>query len=227
MKRYVAELAGTFILVYFAVGSAVFAIDKIGAMGVALTFGLVLAALAHGIGPVSGCHVNPAVTLGVFASGRMRAAEAAGYVGAQLVGGVAGAALLKLTLSVGEITDRTKALGSNGFGSAVNGTGAFLLEALLTMLVVLTYLLVTDRVALGHATAPAVGTALAAASLVGLPLTGASVNPARSVGPALFAGGERLDQLWLFVAAPLSGAVLAVAVAAGIHHSRTAGENVR
>ncbi|GAA3444422.1 aquaporin [Planomonospora venezuelensis] len=225
MKRYAAEFAGTFILVYLAVGSAVFGIDKIGAVGVALAFGLVLLALAAGIGPVSGCHVNPGVTLGMLVAGRMSAGEAGGYVLSQLLGGVAGASVLKLTLSLGEITDQTKALGSNGFGMTVNSTGAFLVEALLTMTLVLTYLLVTERVALGLAAAPAVGLALAAVHLVGIPLTGTSVNPARSLGPALLAGGERLEQLWLFLSAPLVGGAAAALLAAALHHLHGPGEN--
>ncbi|GIH74571.1 aquaporin [Planobispora longispora] len=226
MKRYAAEFAGTSILVYFGVGSAVFGIDKIGAVGVALAFGLVLLALAHSLGPVSGCHVNPAVTLGMLLAGRLLPAEAGRYIAAQVLGGVAGAAVLELTVSAGEITDRTKALGANGFGAAVNGVGAFLLETLLTTVLVLTYLLVTDRIALREpSAAAAVGLTLAAVHLAGIPLTGASANPARSIGPALFAGGERLGQLWLFIAAPLVGGILATVIATRLHRSSAAGEN--
>ncbi|MBG0828129.1 aquaporin [Planomonospora sp. ID67723] len=225
MKRYAAEFAGTFILVYLAVGSAVFGIDKIGAVGVALAFGLVLLALASGIGPISGCHLNPAVTLGMLVAGRMSPGEAGGYVVAQVLGGISGASVLKLTLSVGEITDQTKALGSNGFGVTVNSTGAFLVEALLTMTLVLTYLMVTERVALREAAAPAVGLALAAIHLVGIPLTGTSANPARSVGPALLMGGERLEQLWLFLSAPLVGGAAAAFLATAVHRIHGLGEN--
>ena len=211
-RKYVAEAAGTFILVFFAVGSAIFGIQTIGKAGVAFAFGLVLVALAYAIGPVSGCHVNPAVTLAVLLARRMSPREAGGYVVAQLAGAIVAGAFLKGFVSWGGITDQTGALGTNGWGKTINGGGAFVLEVLLTALFVLVVLLVT-----GRATAPgfaglAIGLALATVHFVGINLTGTSVNPARSIGPALFAGSEALKQLWLFIVAPLVGALLAAGV---------------
>lgn len=226
MKRYLAEFTGTFILVYFAVGGAVFGIDKIGAVGVALTFGLLMVALAYGIGPVSGSQLNPAVTLGMLLARRMTAAEAGRYAAAQVLGGVAAAGVLKLTVVTGAITDQTRGFGSAGFDGTVNAAGAFVVEALLTALLVLIFLLVTDGLVVEGFAGLAIGLTLAAVQLVGIPLTGASVNPARSIGPALFAGGERLGKLWLLVLAPLVGGVLAALLAPRLHRSRDAGQNV-
>jgi aquaporin Z len=211
-KKLVTEAVGTFVLVFFAVGSAVFGIQVIGAAGVAFAFGLVLLALAYAIGPVSGCHVNPAVTLGVLLARRISPREAGAYMAAQLVGAIVAGAFLKAFVAWGDVTDQTGALGSNGWGKTINGFGAFVLEVLLTALFVLVVLLVT-----GRATAPgfaglAIGLALATVHFVGINLTGTSVNPARSIGPALFAGAEALKQLWLFIVAPLVGAVLAAGV---------------
>ena len=207
-RALAAEAVGTFVLVFFAVGSAVFGIEGIGPVGVALAFGLVLLALAYAIGPISGCHVNPAVTLGVWLARRTSAREAAGYVVAQLVGAVVAGALLKAMVSWGGVRDQTTALGTNSWGKTVNAGGAFVVEVLLTALLVLVVLLVT-----GRATAPgfaglSIGLTLTVIHLVGIPLTGTSVNPARSIGPALFAGSTALSHLWLFIVAPLVGAVV-------------------
>src|SRR3954462_6262504 len=211
-RKMVAEAAGTFILVFFAVGSAIFGIHTIGEAGVALAFGLGLVALAYGIGALSCCHVNRAVTLGVPLARRIPPREAPVYMGAQLVGAIVAGAFLKGFVSWGGITDQTGALGTNGWGKTINGGGAFAIEVLLTALFVLVVLLVT-----GRATAPgfaglAIGLALATVHFVGINLTGTSVNPARSIGPALFAGSEALEQLWLFIVAPLVGALLAAVV---------------
>ncbi|MGB8021778.1 MAG: aquaporin [Candidatus Nanopelagicales bacterium] len=219
-RKYLAEFVGTFLLVFLAVGAAVFgiggedaAIPASGTVGVALAFGLVLLALAYAFGPVSGTHVNPAVTLAMVLARRMRANEAGGYVVAQFAGAVAGGAVLKLFVSSFGVVDRTAGLGTNSYDNgAINLPGAFLLEVLLTAAFVMVILLVTERVATPSAAGLAIGLALTAVHLVGIPLTGTSVNPARSFGPALFAGGEALGQVWLFIAAPLVGAALAVAV---------------
>ncbi|MBB3082211.1 aquaporin [Geodermatophilus sabuli] len=208
------EFLGTALLVFIAVGSAVAGIDVMGPAGVALAFGLVLLALAYAIGPVSGCHINPAVTLGVLLSRGMTAQEAVGYWVAQFAGGIAGAALLQLlTSDFGGMTDQTGALGSNDFGTTISGGGAFVLEVLLTFAFVFVILLVTGKSAAPGFAGLAIGLALTAVHLVGIPLTGTSVNPARSVGPALFAGGAPLAHVWLFIVAPLVGAALAVVVA--------------
>ena len=204
---------GTFLLVFLGAGAAVFGSDKIGALGVALTFGLVLLALAYAIGPVSGCHVNPAVTLGVLLRRGITVPEAMIYWSAQVLGGLLGGALLKLmTSSFGEVVDQTGALGTNDWGTRVNGRGAFLLEVILTFVLVLVVLLVTGRAAAPGFAGLAIGLVLIVVHLVGIPLDGTSVNPARSLGPAVFAGVHALGRVWLFVLAPLIGGALASVV---------------
>ena len=212
-RKLVTEGLGTAMLVFFAVGSAVFGKDQIGTVGIALAFGLVLLALCYAIGPVTGCHVNPAVTLGVALRGGVGWTEAAGYWAAQVVGGIAGAALIYGMTRFGDVTDQTGTLGANGWGKAVNGTGAFVVETALTFLLVLVVLLVTARHATPGFAGLAIGLALVVCHLAGVPLTGTSVNPARSIGPALFEGGDALNQLWLFIVAPLLGGAIAALVA--------------
>jgi aquaporin Z len=211
-KTFAAEAVGTFVLVFFAVGSAVFGLGAIGPVGVALAFGLVLLALVYAIGPVSGCHVNPAVTLGVLLARRISVRDAGGYVVAQLVGAIVAGALLKAMVEWGGVTDQTGGLGTNSWGKTINGGGAFVVEALLTALLVLVVLLVTGRATSPGFAGLAIGLTLTVIHLVGIPLTGTSVNPARSVGPALFAGSEALKHLWLFVVAPLVGSGIAAGV---------------
>jgi aquaporin Z len=209
-RSVAAEFVGTALLVFLAVGSAVGGIRTIGSLGVALAFGLVLLALAYAIGSISGCHINPAVTLGVLLAKGMTATEAAYYWAAQFAGGIAGAALLKLmTSGFGGVTDQTGVLGANNWGAAINARGAFLLEVLLTFAFVAVILLVTGRSATPGFAGLAIGLTLTAVHLVGIPLDGTSVNPARSLGPALFAGGESLAHVWLFLIAPPIGAALA------------------
>ena len=219
--RVLAEGVGTFVLVFFGVGSAVFGADRIGATGVALTFGLVLLALVYALGPISGCHVNPAVTLGALLTGGITTREAGGYVGAQLVGGVVGGGLLRLLVDFGGIKDQTRVLGTNGWGAGANGLGAFVVEVVLTFLLVFVVLLVTRGIENAGFAGLAIGLVLTVIHLVGIPLTGTSVNPARSIGPALFEGGPALAQLWLFVVAPLVGAVVAAAAASAIAGRRS------
>ena len=208
-RSLAAEFVGTGLLVFLAVGSAVGGINNIGPMGVAFAFGLVLLALAYAIGPISGCHINPAVTLGVLLAKGMTATEAAYYWVAQFAGGIAGAALLQLmTSGFGDVTDQTGTLGSNNWGANISMGGAFLLEVLLTFVLVAVVLLVTGRSATPGFAGLAIGLTLTAVHLIGIPLDGTGVNPARSLGPALFAGGESLAHVWLFIVAPLIGAVL-------------------
>lgn len=213
VRSLVAEFLGTALLVVLAVGAAVGGIDSIGTLGVALAFGLTLLALAYAIGPISGCHVNPAVTLGVLLSKGMTATEAGAYWIAQFAGGIAGAALLQLlTSGFGDVTDQTGTLGANDYGATISAGGAFVVEVLLTFVLVAVVLLVTGKAAAPGFAGLAIGLTLTAVHLVGIPLTGTSVNPARSLGPALFAGGDPLAHVWLFIVAPLVGAVLAVLV---------------
>jgi aquaporin Z len=209
-RSLVAEFIGTALLVFLAVGAAVAGFTTMGPLGVAFAFGLVLLALAYAIGPISGCHINPAVTVGVLLAKGMTATEAAYYWVAQLAGGIAGAAILKLmTSGFGDVTDETGTLGSNNYGVHISGAGAFLLEVLLTFVLVAVVLLVTGRSATPGFAGLAIGLTLTAVHLIGIPLDGTSVNPARSLGPALFAGGESLAHVWLFLVAPMVGGGLA------------------
>jgi aquaporin Z len=209
-RKASAELLGTFMLVFIAVGAAVASLDEIGALGVALAFGFVLLALAYALGPVSGCHVNPAVTLAVLMRRGITAREAAVYWSAQTLGALLGGAVLKLmTSDFGKVMDQTGALGTNSWGKTVSGGGAFLLEVILTFVLVFVVLLVTGRAAAPGFAGLAIGLTLAVVHLVGIPLDGTSVNPARSLGPAVFAGEDALRDVWLFILAPLVGAMLA------------------
>ncbi|MCW2522023.1 MAG: Aquaporin [Frankiales bacterium] len=213
VRKTLAEFLGTAMLVFFAVGSAVFGSNKIGDLGVAVAFGLTLLALAYSIGPVSGAHVNPAVTLGVLLRRGITPPEALAYWIAQFAGGIAGGALLKLmTSSFGKVTDQTGALGTNDWGTAVTERGAFLEEVILTFLLVFVVLLVTGRAAAPGFAGLAIGLVLTAIHLVGIPLDGTSVNPARSLGPAVFAGAHAMSHVWLFIVAPLIGGVIAALV---------------
>ena len=221
-RKAVAEALGTFILVFFAVGAAVFGIESMSKLGVAFAFGFVLLALAYTIGPVSGCHVNPAVTLGVLMRNGITTREAAYYWVAQLVGAVVAAALLKLMVSgFGGVTDESGGLGTNNWGDSITAGGTFVLEVVMTFLLVFVVLLVTSRAAAPGFAGLAIGLVLTAIHIVGIPLDGTSVNPARSIGPALFNGGESLAHVWMFIVAPLIGGALA-ALAAPFFETATA-----
>lgn len=222
VRKLAVEFLGTFVLVLIGVGAATlsfgFKLDGGSvAAGVALTglsFGLVLLALAYAIGPISGCHVNPAVTAGFLASRRMPPGEALGYWAAQLAGGIAGAAALWGVLTGAHGYSRhVQGLGANGWGAhsivGLSEGGAFATEVMLTFLFVLVVLAATSHVASAGFAGLAIGLALGVVNLMGIPLTGTSVNPARSLGPALIVGGGALDQVWLFVVAPVLGGVLA------------------
>ncbi|WP_328339670.1 MIP/aquaporin family protein [Micromonospora sp. NBC_00421] len=212
-RRYAAELLGTLMLVFIGVGSAVFAQVQGGVVVVALAFGFVLLALVYTLGPLSGSHLNPAVTLGVLLSGKISLIGAVAYWIAQFVGAtVAGFALWGL-VRWGGVADQTGVLGTNGYGVHVNRGGAAVLEVILTFLFVLVVLVVTSRVEHAGFAGLAIGSALAAVLLVGLTLDGTSVNPARSFGPAVFEGGTALRQLWVFIVFPLLGGALAALVA--------------
>lgn len=212
-RTVAAEFLGTLLLVFFAVGSAVLAADYIGALGIALAFGFTLLALTYALGPISGSHLNPAVTLAMLLEGRLALRTAIEYWIAQLVGGIVGAALLLLLAKQVPGLNVDGTFGSNGFGDRsavhINTGGAFLAEVVLTFLLVFVWLAVTHKVAVVGFGPLALGFVLALIHLVGVPLTGASVNPARSLGPAVFAGDGAMSQLWLFIVAPLIGAVLA------------------
>ncbi|MDT0305983.1 aquaporin [Streptomyces sp. DSM 44917] len=216
-----AEFIGTLALVFFAVGTAVVAGEYVGSLGIALAFGFTVLGLAYALGGISGAHVNPAVTLGMLLSGRMALRAAALYWAAQFAGAIVGAALLFLVAHQVPGLETSGAFGTNGYGdrSAVglSGGGAFVVESLLTFLLVFVFLSVTHDLAVRGFDGLPIGLTLAAVHLIGVPLTGTSVNPARSLAPALFAGGDALAQLWLFILAPVVGAALAVLAHRVVH----------
>jgi aquaporin Z len=217
MSKFTAELIGTFALVFFGCGAAVVGgmgsgPTAINLLGIASAFGFAIVAMAYGIGPISGCHVNPAVSFGVFLAGRMRAAEMLQYWIAQVVGAIAGALVLFVILS-GKAQGWNGGLGQNGWGvgylGEYNVIAAFVFEVVATFLFLVCILGVTHRAAPVGFAGIAIGLTLVVIHLVGINVTGTSVNPARSIGPALvgFATNpERLAQIWLFVIAPLVGA---------------------
>ena len=222
MNKLVAELLGTLALVLFGCGAAVLAGDQVGQLGIALAFGLAIVAMAYGIGPVSGCHINPAVSLGVFLSGQMSLSEMLKYWVAQVIGAIAGAAIL-LAIASGktEYAIAENGLGQNGWGPGY--LGEYGLLAALVFELVMTFLFVTVILGATQSGAPAaiaglaIGLTLAVIHIVGIQVTGVSVNPARSLGPAVFVGGTALSQIWLFIVAPLAGAAVAgLAFRAGI-----------
>ncbi len=211
MKKYIAEMIGTATLVLFGCGAAVLGGAQIGQAGIAAAFGLAIVAMAYGIGPISGCHVNPAVSLGAFVSGRMGAAEMLKYWAAQFIGAAIGAAIV-YAIATGRAGYDVAAngLGQNGWGPGY--LGEYTLQAAFIFEVVATFIFVVVILGATHEKAPAamaglaIGLTLWAIHLVGIQVTGVSVNPARSFGPALFTG---FGQLWLFFVAPAIGAALA------------------
>lgn len=224
-RRAGAEFVGTFVLVFGGVGSAVIAGDAIGAFGVAFAFGLSLLVMAYAVGPISGCHINPAVTLGLLVRGKIDLSEAARYWAAQVLGALVAAGIL---LAIVASRDAGYDAGSDGLGA--NGYGAhspagypwgaaFAVEVLLTGLLVFAVLATTDRIAAVAFAGIPIGLVLVLIHLVAIPVDNTSVNPARSIGPAIFVGGWALEQLWLFIIAPLSGALLG----AGVHAALFAG----
>lgn len=218
MKKYVAELIGTMVLVLLGCGSAIFAGDPAqavgsgtGTLGVAFAFGLSVIAMAYTIGNISGCHINPAITFGMFLSGRMNAKDATGYIIAQIIGAIIGSAILFLLVSEG-LHNGPTTTGANSFGSG-QALQAFLAEMIFTFVFVLVVLGSTDpQKGAGNLAGLAIGLTLVLIHIVCIPITGTSVNPARSIGPALFEGGVALKQLWLFILAPLAGAAISAIV---------------
>lgn len=218
MKKYLAELIGTFVLVFGGCGTAVLAGDHVGYLGVAFAFGLTLLTMAYAIGPISGCHINPAVTLGLFVSKKISAKDVPGYIVGQIIGGILAAAVLLLILKgmPGGYDPSVAGFAANGYGDHSPGkfseTSGFVVEVVLTFFLVFTVLGATDvKSPIGFAGLP-IGFVLVLVNLVGIPVTNTSVNPARSISQAVFVGGWALDQLWLFIVAPIIGAVIASVV---------------
>lgn len=223
MKKYFAEFIGTLFLTLLGCGTAVFVGcgTPAGVVGTALAFGLAVVAMAYTIGEISGCHINPAITLGVALSGRMSWKDACGYWAGQFLGGIAGAAILyavvSLTGAPGAMGDPA-GLGANGVANAGGAAGAFVAEVVATLLFVLVVLGTTDsKYGCGKPAGLAIGLSLVLIHLVFINITGTSVNPARSFGPALFVGGEALKNVWVFILAPLAGGALAALIWGAFH----------
>ncbi|MBR0534225.1 MAG: aquaporin [Bacteroidales bacterium] len=215
MKKYFAECVGTFVLTLLGCGTAMFlgCNTPAGVVGTAIAFGLSVIAMAYTIGGVSGCHINPAITFGVALAGRMSWKDAVGYWCGQVIGAIIAGAILLLLTKVVAAPDLTGGLGTNGVANAGGVGGALLVECLATFLFVLVVLGTTDsKVGAGNLAGLAIGLTLILIHLVCINLTGTSVNPARSIGPALFAGGEALKNVWVFIVAPMVGGALAVPV---------------
>ncbi|HWZ07082.1 MAG TPA: aquaporin [Bradyrhizobium sp.] len=220
MKKPVAEFIGTFTLVFFGCGAAVIAgmgsgSTSINVLGIAFAFGLAIVAMAYGIGPISGCHVNPAVSFGVLTAGRMTMGDFISYVIAQVVGALAGAIVLYIILS-GKAEGWNGGLGQNGWGPGnfgqYNLLSAFIFEVVATFLFLVCILGVTQKAAATQFAGLAIGLTLVAIHIVGINVTGVSVNPARSLGPAIVGVATKpaaLGQVWLFIIAPLIGAGIA------------------
>ena len=213
MKKYLAEMVGTMVLVLMGCGSAVFAGNiaaacgaGVGTLGVAMAFGLSVIAMAYTIGGISGCHINPAITLGVWLSKRMNGKDAAMYMVFQIIGAIIGSSIIYALVSTG----------ANSFGDG-EMLQAFIAETIFTFIFVLVVLGATDeKKGAGNFAGLAIGLTLVLVHIVCIPITGTSVNPARSIAPALFAGGEALSQLWLFIIAPFFGAALSAMVWKGL-----------
>ncbi|HTV10486.1 MAG TPA: MIP family channel protein [Acidimicrobiales bacterium] len=217
-----AEFLGTALLVFLGVGTATLSFGfkvagtstSAGVVATALAFGLTLLVLVYAIGPISGCHINPAVTIGFLVARRMTLSDAVGYWVAQFVGGIAGAAALwGVFQATPGYSTSTVGLGTDGYGKhslvGLEASGAFVVEIVLTFVFVLVILSVTRRPANATVAGLVIGLCLSLVHIIGIPLDGTSVNPARSLGPALFVGGDALSQLWVFILAPLVGGSLA------------------
>ena len=227
MKKNLAELIGTFSLVLFGCGAAgISGITStgpagIGLLGISFAFGLAVVVMAYAIGPVSGCHINPAITIAMLVAGKIKTGEAVGYIIAQFVGATLAAGVLYVVQSGAPGFMMAEwALGSNGWGpgylGAYSTTSAFITETVLTFLFVLIIFKTTARWSNSTMAGLAIGLTLVLVHLVAIPITGTSVNPARSFGPAIFAGGKALQQLWLFMIAPVVGGILAAVVWKGV-----------
>lgn len=221
--KYFAEMVGTFALVLFGCGAAVVSgvaqagPAGIGLLGIAIAFGFAVVAMAYAIGGISGCHINPAITIAMLTAGKMKAGEAVGYIIAQFIGATIGAGVLyciQKGLPGWELGEW--GLGSNGWGTGYGAgygtSAAFIAEAVLTFLFLFVIFGTTSKWGNGTMAGLAIGVTLMLIHLVAIPITGTSVNPARSFGPAIFAGGNALQQLWLFIVAPVVGGVAAAIV---------------
>jgi len=214
MKKCLAEFIGTFTLVLLGCGTAVVAGDKVGFLGIAFAFGFALIAMAYGIGPISGCHINPAVSLGVFTAGRMSAKDLIGYIVSQCLGAIVASAVLLLIMSgLSGYDIAAKGLGQNGWGIGYLGqyqlVSAVTFEFVASLLFIIVILGSTQQNAPAQFAGLAIGITLVVIHIFGINITGVSVNPARSLGPALFVGGKAISQLWLFLIVPSIAGIVA------------------
>jgi aquaporin Z len=222
LSKFSAEFLGTLVLVLMGCGSAVIAgangTTGVGLLGISFAFGLSVTAMAYAIGHISGCHINPAISIGMVIAGRMKIAEAAYYIVAQVLGAIAGAfILLQIASGKPEYSLAANGLGQNGFGALspqhYSLAAGFIAEVVLTFIFLLVIFGSTSTKNInGGFAGLAIGLSLTLIHIVGIPVTGVSVNPARSIGPALLVRGEALSQVWLFIAAPIIGAVLSALV---------------
>lgn len=217
MRKYLAELIGTMVLVLIGCGSAVIAGNYIGFVGISAAFGLAVMAMVYAIGSISGCHINPAITVAMLVAGKIKGKDAVFYIIAQCIGAIVGAAVLWLVASgLPDYSLAGSGLGQNGFGD--QSPAGYSMLACLVAEVVLTAVFLFVIFGATHQDAPkgfagiAIGLTLMFIHLVGIPITGTSVNPARSLGPAVFVGGDALAQLWLFIVAPVVGGIIAALI---------------
>ena len=218
MKKYVAEFIGTFTLVLFGCGTAVVSGQAVGHLGIAFAFGFALLAMCYGIGPVSGCHVNPAVSLGVFTAGRMSGKDLGGYIVAQLLGGIAAAGVLAV-IAKGLLAGYdigASGLGQNGWGEGYLGgyalSSGVVFEFVATLIFVIVILGSTQAGAPTQMAGLAIGITLVVIHIFGINITGVSVNPARSLGPAIWVGGKAISQVWMFLLVPSIAGIVSGAI---------------
>lgn len=216
MKKYVAEFIGTAVLVLVGCGAVVLAGDQLGLVGVALAFGLAVMGMAYTIGSISGCHINPAITLAFFMRGDMSGRDASWYMVAQFAGAALGAFLLSI------LAPGVENLAANMMSSGVSPVSGVMAEMLFTAIFILVIFGATHKDSAGNNAGLVIGLTLTMAIMVLGPITNASLNPARSFGPALFTGGDALTQLWYFIAGPVLGAILAVLVWKYVLHCKKA-----
>jgi len=218
MKKYVAEFIGTFTLVLFGCGTAVVSGQAVGHLGIAFAFGFALLAMCYGIGPVSGCHVNPAVSLGVFAAGRMSGKDLGGYIVAQLLGGIAAAGVLAVIAKglLAGYNVGANGLGQNGWGGGYQAgyalSSAVVFEFVATLIFVIVILGSTQTGAPTQMAGLAIGVTLVVIHIFGINITGVSVNPARSLGPAIWVGGKAISQVWMFLIVPSVAGIVSGAI---------------
>ena len=217
MKKYSVEFIGTLVLVLMGCGSAVIAGKFIGFAGIAVAFGLSVLVMVYAVGHISGCHINPAITVAMMVARKISGKDGLFYIIAQCIGGIVGAAILwAIASGIPEYSIAKNGLGQNGFGihspAGYSMASAFVAEVVLTAIFLFVIFGSTHKNAPQGFAGVSIGLSLTLIHLVGIPITGTSVNPARSLGPAVFAGGEALSQLWLFIVAPLIGGIIAAII---------------